>query len=241
MSWQSLEESINSTLRNIVEIPPLFTAVNPMLPKVVSVLMNSFGSCIGRAKARFPNDVEIIERMENEAHKQFEMLYGVRDRTHVNYITILNLGIQKISEIKEYIKTLEKMQIRDIDDSIPKEVRDDFREACICYANDCYNASAVMCRRAIETITILQNSYTGNLQEGIKKLAEKGLERSIIELAHEIRLLGNVPAAHRDKIKLIRGVTQEECEYLLDFLGAMLNSMYVRPDQIKHLQDKRKK
>lgn len=244
MSWQALEELINITIQKITNIAPHFDGgvvpiVNPDIPKAVYPLMDAFGSCIGKAKARFPENIDELEKIEGDVRSQLELLYGVKRRTLVNYLSILNLGIQKISEAKEYIKTLEYMQIRDIDESIPEEVRDDFKEACMCYANGCYNASAVMCRRAIETVTIIEDADARTLHAGIEELADKGLDTSLIELAHEIRLLGNVPAAHRDRVNLIRNVTPEECEYLLDFLEAFLDSMYVRPNQIERLREGR--
>ena len=131
------------------------------------------------------------------------------------------------------------MEIPEIDDSIPEIIANDFREAFLCYSVEAYNACAVMCRRAIETIALDKKAKGNYLYEKIKNLEHQGLHPTLIELATEIRMLGNVPAAHPDVTSSLRRVTREECEYLLDFLSECLNSIYVRPLRIRNLQNRR--
>ena len=125
-------------------------------------------------------------------------------------------------------------------DSIPEEIAEDYKEAVICFSAGAFNASVVMSRRAIETTAILLGANpTDRLKDKIKYLASKGLEQSLVDLATEIRLLGNVPAAHADKNDLLRKVTPAECKDVLDFLEAFLESLYIRPSKIKKMKSKR--
>jgi len=126
------------------------------------------------------------------------------------------------------------------DASIPNEVAEDYSEAVLCFSARAFNASVVMSRRAIETTAILLGADPNDsLVDKIKYLASKGLEQSLVNLATEIRLLGNVPGAHPDKHNLLRKVERDECKDVLDFLEAFLESLYIRPAKIKKLKSKR--
>jgi len=124
--------------------------------------------------------------------------------------------------------------------SIPKKVAEDYSEAVLCFSSGAFNASATMSRRAIETAAIMLGAKPDDrLIDMIKFLAKNGLEKSLIELATEIRLLGNVPGAHPDKYDSLRRVTPDECESLLNFLEAFLEAIYIRPAKIKELRKKK--
>jgi len=126
------------------------------------------------------------------------------------------------------------------DASIPSEVAKDFVEAALCFSAGAFNASVVMNRRAIETTAILFGANPkDNLVDKIKYLASKGLEQSLVNLATEIRLLGNVPGAHPDGHNLLREVKRNECRDVLDFLEAFLESLYVRPAKIQKMKSTR--
>ena len=126
--------------------------------------------------------------------------------------------------------------------SIPKEVAEDYAQAVLCFSAGAFNASAVMSRRAIETAAILLGANPGDwLKDKIKYLRSHGLEQSLVDLATEIRLLGNVPAAHPDEHNLLRKVQPDECKIVLDFLEAFLESLYIRPAKIKKLKTLKKK
>lgn len=126
------------------------------------------------------------------------------------------------------------------DDSIPNEVAEDYSEAVLCFSAGAFDASAVMSRRAIETTAILMGANPKDkLVDQIRFLANLGLEKSLVDLATEIRLLGNVPAAHPDKHNLLRKVSPDECKAVLDFLEAFLESIYIRPAKIQKLKSKR--
>jgi hypothetical protein len=126
------------------------------------------------------------------------------------------------------------------DASIPREVAEDYSEAILCFSSGAFDASAAMGRRAIETAAIkLGAKRDDRLIDMIKFLSKNGLEKSLIELATEIRLLGNVPAAHPDKYDSLRRVTRDECKSLVDFLEAFLNAIYIRPAEIERLRKKK--
>jgi hypothetical protein len=126
------------------------------------------------------------------------------------------------------------------DPSVPPRVAEDYLEAALCFSAGAFNASVVMSRRAIETTAILLGANPKDrLMDKIKYLASKGLEQSLVDLATEIRLLGNVPGAHPDKNDLFRKVKENECKTVLDFLEAFLESLFIRPAKVKKLRSTR--
>jgi len=129
------------------------------------------------------------------------------------------------------------------DPSIPEEVAEDYSEAVLCYSAGAFDASVVISRRAIETAAILLEANPNDkLWKKIEYLGDNEvLEKSLCDLATEIRLLGNVPAAHPDKHDLLRKVDSKECKDVLDFLEAFLESVYIRPAKIEKLRMSKKK
>nr|MDO8099663.1 DUF4145 domain-containing protein [Candidatus Njordarchaeota archaeon] len=126
------------------------------------------------------------------------------------------------------------------DPSIPEEVAHDYIEAFTCYSAEAFNASVVMSRRAIQTAAIMKGATRDKkLWEQIEELADKGLEKSLIDLATEIRLLGNVPASHPSEEDLTRSVQSEECKQILDFLEAFIDSVFIRPAKIERMKEAR--
>jgi hypothetical protein len=127
------------------------------------------------------------------------------------------------------------------DPSIPEEVAHDYIEAFTCYSAEAFNASVVMSRRAIQTAAIMKGATRDKkLWEQIKELEAKGLEKSLIDLATEIRLFGNVPASHPNEDDLARRVQREECKEILDFLESFMESIFVRPARIERMREARK-
>ena len=141
-------------------------------------------------KAKYPEHADKLKELDNQTTHQFEILYGVKERNWINYLSIVNLGLQKVSQIKEYVKTLEMLILPEVYESVPTEIADDYIEAVRCFSVEAYNASAVMCRRAIETAAIkLGANPEYKLWKKIEFLKEKGLHESLIHLATEIRHL----------------------------------------------------
>lgn len=247
MSWKELEESIENTTIVIKQFKPTFPTymgdvveVNQSVIFAVTDLQDKLGSCLGMAKAKYPEHAEKLKELEKEATDQFRILYGVAKRNWINYLSIVNIGLQKVAQIKEYVKTVEKLILPEVHDSVPVEIANDYIEAVRCFSVEAYNATAVMCRRAVETAAILLGADLDlNLYQKIIYLKDRGLHNSLVQLATQIRLLGNVPAAHRDRQQFLRNVSREECQTLLDFLEEFLQSLYIRPAKIRELQKRR--
>ena len=243
MSWKELEESIEQTKNAINQFQPTHAfagaldEVSKEIVAAISDLQIKCGSCVGRALVQFPENARTLNQIEKEAADQFNILYGVERRNWRNYLSIVNVGLQKVARIKEYVKELEKEIIPAPHESIPPEVSKDYIESYKCYSVDAHNASVVMARRAIETAANeLGANPTDRLVKKINYLRRTGrLEQSIAELATEIRLFGNI-GAHPD---LIRNISSEECEQILDFLDSLLNSVYVRPAEIENIRRRR--
>lgn len=124
--------------------------------------------------------------------------------------------------------------------SIPKEIGNDYVEALLSYSVGAYNASATMCRRAIQSSAIERGADPKKkLSKQIEELRDNHIiEPSLAEWADEIRLIGNVPGAHPD-VRTFRGVTKEECKEMTDFLESWLEYVYEKPWKIQQRKAKR--
>jgi len=86
----------------------------------------------------------------------------------------------------------------DVSTDVPEEIRDDFKEALRCRWVNAYNATAEMCRRAIEAscINLGAPARARFLEDKIDWLASQGkITPFLQQVAHKIRL-GGARAAH---------------------------------------------
>jgi hypothetical protein len=110
-----------------------------------------------------------------------------------------------------------------VSEAIPKNVLDDFNEALRCLSVDSPNATAEMCRRA------LQSSCEGfgadpklNITEQIDWMASQGtITLFLKEMARTIRLAGN-RAAHPPRL-----ITSEEADAIVQFTREYFEHVYM--------------
>jgi len=116
-------------------------------------------------------------------------------------------------------------------EDIPPQIKNNFEEANLCFAVNAYRASVAMCHIALEAVWRDKNA------KDLKTLQENGtISAALRQRADEIRLWGNV-------IKHDAGVdpvSKEDCEELLEYLDAILDTVYVEPKRFERLQAKRK-
>jgi hypothetical protein len=118
-----------------------------------------------------------------------------------------------------------------LDDSIPKDVAEDYAEALRCYDISANKASAAMCRRALQTSVIEKGARKDRLEKQIDELFEKEvITKEIRDWAHEIRLTGNI-GAHPDEDGLAT-VTPAEAKELIDFMEEYLKYVYIMPAKV---------
>jgi hypothetical protein len=105
---------------------------------------------------------------------------------------------------------------------LPSELRRSYDEAIRCFQAECYLASVILCRRALELVCRYHQSTTGTLFSRIRKLhAEHIINDALFDLAESVRTSGNL-AAHDPKFDPAAGATAE----FLGFTGATIHFIY---------------
>jgi hypothetical protein len=117
---------------------------------------------------------------------------------------------------------------------IPEKIAADFSEALRCRWIRAYNATAEMCRRAIQSSCVEFGATPGLLKPQIKEIFEKGkITADLKELADSIRLGGNC-GAHSNEDE--PPVSPDEADAIIYFTRHYLQHVYVIPAQVKKLK-----
>jgi hypothetical protein len=115
-------------------------------------------------------------------------------------------------------------------DEIPEPVKDEFKEANLCFAVGAYRASVATCEIALEALWRLQKC------KGLNDLKDRGIiSESLFNRATEVRLWANI-AKHET---LPDAINPEDAEEILRYLGAILESIYVEQARLDALKQKR--
>lgn len=127
-----------------------------------------------------------------------------------------------------------------LDPAIPTDVANDYIEAVKCFDIGASKASAVMCRRALQTSVIQQGATKDKLGEQIDELFKKGIiTKDMMNWSHEIRVTGNL-GAHPDKDGL-EDITPDDAEDLIKFMEEYLNYVYTMPAKVLAKRTRREK
>jgi len=123
--------------------------------------------------------------------------------------------------------------IIEIPPEVPNKVGIIYKEALLCCSVMAWNATATMCRRAIQECVLDKGGVGNDLYHQIDDLYDKRIITDDIKAwAHEIRVLGR-NGAHAD---VPTDVGEEEAIFAVDFVKETLNYIYVlkaRLDQRK--------
>jgi len=123
---------------------------------------------------------------------------------------------------------------------VPSEIDVDFLEAQKCYAAEAYKATAVMCRRTLETVADLQHATGNGLFEKIKDLYDREIiTKGTFEIATQVRLFGNYGAHPKDD--LLGGVTKEDAGVVLEITQHLLKDAYEIPEKTEKLRQRLQK
>ena len=119
---------------------------------------------------------------------------------------------------------------KDVGPEIPEPIRGELKEAYLCFAVGAYRGCVSMCETALEALWRKQKA------SGLLDLKEKGIiSPQLYEQGDEVRLWGNVA-----KHELVPDVVEkEDAEQLLTYLDAILNAVYVEPERLSRLTQKR--
>jgi hypothetical protein len=110
-------------------------------------------------------------------------------------------------------------------EGIPDELIQVIEEAITCLANNCYVASAIMIRKALEILCHLQGATGGNLYKRIEALSKKiVLPQALNDAMQDLRLLGN-DAAHIDATTFSE-ISKEELEVSFELTFELLKAAY---------------
>jgi hypothetical protein len=108
---------------------------------------------------------------------------------------------------------------------VPQPVVAALEEAITCHANQCFVASAIMVRKALEELCADRGAKGPNLKERIKALgANVVLPTELLNGLDDLRLLGN-DAAHIESQEYNK-VDQEEVEVAIDVTKEVLKAVY---------------
>lgn len=115
-------------------------------------------------------------------------------------------------------------------DEIPEDIRNDFKEALRCRWVDAYNATAEMCRRAIESSCI---SFGAPKDKSLSEMIDwvfnkKLIIESLKDMAHTIKLGGNRGAHPSPRV-----LGKEDADALIEFTNMYFMSVYIMPKRIE--------
>jgi len=117
-----------------------------------------------------------------------------------------------------------------VDKSVPKGVAEDFKEAQRCYFIKANRATAIMCRRSLETSTADLGAQGKNLRAKIDDLSSKGRITQVLrDFAHHLRATGNL-GAHDPSVGAI---SRKDAADVLQFTQQYLDHIYVLPAKLK--------
>lgn len=113
---------------------------------------------------------------------------------------------------------------------LPEGVSEDFREALICYSNNCWNAFAAMSRRTLQSAaTVLGSEGTSKVQQQVENLKEMGVvDEEAFEQLRQIMLAG-----HDGSHPHLPRVSPERAAILLELVKDALYQLFVRKAKIQ--------
>jgi hypothetical protein len=131
------------------------------------------------------------------------------------------------------------MTVVKVDQAIPPDIADDFKEAKICVTVGAKKATVTMCRRVLQNTCISKRcDPKADLVDQIDELEDKRIIKpSMKEVAHTIRKIGNW-GAHPQNDPL-KDVTIEDALELLNFTSEFLDEIFVSPARLEALRKKK--
>ena len=125
---------------------------------------------------------------------------------------------------------------RAIPDDLPPLVATGYREAIRCEAAEVWLATAVMVGRTLEAVAIAQTGSNAMLAKGWKEMQNQGIiSAELASWGDELRYLRNIAAHPTDK-----EVTGQDAREALDFLEAIIETIYVLRVRFEKMKARRK-
>ncbi|MFA5089804.1 MAG: DUF4145 domain-containing protein [Candidatus Omnitrophota bacterium] len=125
---------------------------------------------------------------------------------------------------------------KSLDSSIPQTVKKALEEANLCYKAKAYDACAVMCGKALESICFEYKIKETALIGGLKKLLKNGvIDKKIYEWSEALRLHRNI-GAHAGE----NAITQVDSLDLLEFTSAICDYVFVLTKKFENFKKRKK-
>ena len=120
----------------------------------------------------------------------------------------------------------------DLPTGIPDAIAHNFKEALRCRWIKAYQATVLMCRRALQVSCDSESAVGNDMYKQIDDLASKQLiTEPLRKMAHRIRLLGK-RGAHGDYSDIDATITQKDADDAIKFMGHYLEHVYVLPAEL---------
>ena len=121
--------------------------------------------------------------------------------------------------------------------SVPKLIREAYKEAAACFRSKAFTASAIMCRKALEGLCVEHGVKERGLAASLKKLKQNGvIEARLFEWAEALRILGN-EAAHG----VSTSISRQDALDILEFTEALVEYVFTYRDKFELFKKRRTK
>jgi hypothetical protein len=119
--------------------------------------------------------------------------------------------------------------------SVPKPIREAIEEAQACFRAKAYTATAIMCRKTLEGLSVAHDVRAKGLLAALRELKDRGvIEQRLFEWADALRISGN-EAAHDVDVS----VAAEDARDLLEFSTALLEYVFTFRDRFEAFKNRR--
>jgi hypothetical protein len=164
---------------------------------------------------------DIVSACQCESCKGYVLVVGHREHAQQNHGEYFLVAVYPLGKPNEKA-----------DESIPPEIREDFKESLRCEWIKAYKACVVMCGRAVQASAMALGAEGNSLVSQIDNLATKGIiTEPLKQMAHYVRLTRNV-GAHPDKDGL-KDVNAKDAADMIEFTREFLHHVYVMPAKLK--------
>jgi hypothetical protein len=125
-----------------------------------------------------------------------------------------------------------------IGEGVPPLIDEAYRQARVCLAIGCPDASIAMCRASLDRMSKDKEAKGSTLKARLADLVEKGvLKSSVVTEAVNVREFGN--AALHDL--LAEEINAEDAEIICEFTKGVLYDIYVTPELARKAEERRQK
>ncbi|WP_437932571.1 DUF4145 domain-containing protein [Sorangium sp. So ce291] len=126
---------------------------------------------------------------------------------------------------------------RPVDLELPPKVMESYTEALKCESAGAWLATAVMVRRTLEAIGKEFDPKAKRLFDGLRSMQQQGLiSEELYQWGDELRFLGNIGAHPTEQL-----ISEQDAKEALEFLGAIVETIYHLRDKFKKMQARRKR